>query len=379
MMPLPAAEEAAVRLLTRYILRHIGPPAVLALAMVAFLAMIGGIREHLEDLPIDQITLGDLSRLSLLSLPALVAYIVPITFMMGILVAFAGFAHHNELVAMKAAGVSMKRVVLPVIVLGAVLSVACFLIIDQLKPWAVQRMTHLIYTELPQRASLAMLPPGVMHEFGGWRVYIGDKEADGEVLRDIVILQPGEAGGMSDFYADRARIEKVGGKSTVVLEDAFWIQTKGDDQVMHAASPRIELPVPRIEAEQEGTGREAMTSRELFARQRALSQELAQAHSVDVASDLVKVRDEIMDRVAYALMCLAISVVSAPLAAGVRRGGRSYVFGVASGILLVYFVLRSVVKTDVLMPLPTMIALGQTPNLVLSATGLILIFRLDRI
>jgi lipopolysaccharide export LptBFGC system permease protein LptF len=298
---------------------------------------------------------------------------------MGILVAFAGFAQRNELVAMKAAGVPMKRVVVPVILMGAALSGVCFLAQDQLQPWAVRRVIQLIYSDLPLRASLDMLPPGVMHNFGGWRIYIGEKADGSDTLRDIVILQPDGDDGTSAFYADEARLERRAEGSVVVLHNGFWIQSRSGNRVMHAASPRIELPAPRPEPKETRGEREGLSLRELLAEERELARLLAEHENIPTRRDLFYMRAEIANRVAFPLMCLALSVIAAPLAARSRRSGRSYVFAGGFAVLVAYFVLRSMAAPRDVLPLPLTIAMGMTPNLAMLTAGLVLIWRVDRV
>jgi lipopolysaccharide export LptBFGC system permease protein LptF len=366
-------------LFNRYILRHIGPPAALAFAVIAFLAMVVGIYEQLDQIPLEQVTFRDLGVISMLSLPAFVAFIAPITYMMGILAAFAAFVQSNELVAMKAAGVSMKRIVLPVIVTGALLSVACFLVTDQLKPWAMKRVYNLIYSDLPLRASIDLLPPGVMHRFAGWRVYIGAKAEGSSVLRDIVILQPQSEEGPAAFYAEEARLTRHAEGSTLVLTQGHWIQSRGEGGVMHASSPEMKLPIPQLEPREPEGDRQSFTLRQLLAREQELAASFAVNQDIPTYRTLLRDRAEIVNRLAFPLMCLTVSLVAAPAAARVQRGGRSYVFAIGFVVILTYFVLRSMTAVQVLLPLPAMIAIGQIPNIVLAAAGLVLLWRVDRI
>lgn len=368
-----------MRLLNRYILRHVGPPAALAFTVIAFLAMIAGIYEQFDQLPLEQVTLGDLGLISVLSLPAFIALIAPITFMMGILAAFAVLGENNELVAMKAAGVSMKRIVLPVAITGALLSVACFYVTDQLKPWAMKRVHNLIYSDLPLRASIDLLPPGVMHRFADWRVYIGDKAGGSQVLRDIVILQTQGEEGPSAFYADEARLVRHESGSTLVLSGGHWIQSRGDGGVMHASSPEMRLPIPKLEPREPERDRQSFTLGQLLDREAQLSVAFAEHQDIPTYRTLLRDRAEISNRLSFPLMCLAMSLVAAPAAARVRRGGRSYVFAIGFLVILVYFMLRSMTATQVLLPLPLTIAIGQIPNLVLGVAGIALLWRVDRI
>jgi hypothetical protein len=61
---------------------------------------------------------------------------------------------------------------------------------DRVQPAAWKRVNALLYEELPQRATLEVLPTGVMHEFGGLRVYIGGRDLASKTLYNIDIIQP---------------------------------------------------------------------------------------------------------------------------------------------------------------------------------------------
>lgn len=368
-----------MRLLHRYMIRQVGPPALIAFAVIACLAMIAGLREQLAELPLDQVTLGDLTRLSILSLPALIGYIVPITYMMGILAAFGGLAQRNEFVAMKAAGIPMRRIVLPVIMLGALLSGACFLVQDQVRPWAVRQAIKLIYSDLPVRASIDLLPPGVMHDFADWRVYVGSKDTRTNALRDIVILRPEASGETSAFYADSAELVRKPEGSTLVLTNGFWIQTRGQGRVMHADSPRMELSVPKLMPKPPKREREGMTLRELFSSEKKLAEEYQATQALKIYGNLMRERGEISDRLALPLMCLAVSLMATPLVARSSRSGRSYVFAVGFLVLLSYFLIKGVAEPRMLLPLPLTILSGQAGNLALGLTGLFLVWRVDRV
>ncbi|MBP8129663.1 MAG: LptF/LptG family permease [Candidatus Hydrogenedentes bacterium] len=366
-------------LLHRYLLRQVGPPALIAFAVIAFLAMIAGLREQVADLPLDQVTLGDLTRLSFLSLPALIGYIVPITYMMGILAGFGALAQRNEFVSMKAAGIPMRRIILPVIGLGAALSAGCFLVQDQMRPWAVRQAISMIYSDLPLRASIDLLPAGVMHQFADWRVYIGSKDARTRTLRDLVILRPEQNGETSAFYADSAQLVREPGGSTLVLTNGSWIQSRGADRVMHAESPRMELSVPKLMPKEPKREREAMTLRELFGHEAELARVYAETQALPTYAELMRDRGEISNRFSLPLMCLAVGLVTTPLAVRSPRSGRSFVFGVGFLVLISYFTMNRLFEPASLMPLYQIILMGQAPNIALGLAGLVFVWRVDRI
>ena len=124
-----------MRLLNRYILRQIWWPMLLASVVISFVVIAGAIQEEIKelvkDVPIAQFTAWDISKVSFFELPTMVGFIFPITFLLGILLTFGRMAQNSELIAMKAAGIPMRRVVVPIIVAGAVLSGLCFCVQDR--------------------------------------------------------------------------------------------------------------------------------------------------------------------------------------------------------------------------------------------------------
>ena len=367
-----------VRLLTRYILGKIWPPAVLAALVISFVVVGGAVRTEMrsisERIPISQMAILDIVRIGLYALPTMVGYIFPITFLMGIMFVFSRLAQHSELTAMKAAGIPLKRIVMPVVVLGAVLSAVAFVVADQAQPWAYWRLVRLITTELPLRMTVDALPTGVIHEVGDWRVYLGARESDGR-LRDIVILQPQEEGANA-FYADSARLVQQDGTAQIELHNGYFIP---NDPKQHFSFESLTHSAPMPRMLKVPSANEGLTLAQLRAEEARLARRFEETEALPVGIELRNVRLEIKNRLAFPLMCLAMSIVGAPLGARSKRTGQSYAFTLGLGIIGLYFVLRKVVELPLLLPLSATVALGQTPNLLLCLLGLVLIWRVDRV
>jgi len=367
-----------MRLIDRYIVGKIWPPALLAAAVISFVVVGGAVRTQMQDLmermPVTQISVLDIGRITFYALPALASFIFPVTFLMGVMFVFSTLAQRNELTAMKAAGVSLKRIVLPVILFGAVLSGAVFLIADRCEPWAFNRLTRLVAVDMPLRMSLEMLPTGVMHEFGDWRVYLGRRDPDG-MLHDIVILQPSKEGANA-FYAASAGIKEIDGKKHIELKDGLFIPA---DPRQHFMFQSLTKEVPAPGTRKLSTSSDGMTTSQLFAEEKRLGKSFEETGALPVGIELHKIRLEIKNRLAFPLMCLAVSLVGAPLGARSKRAGKSFAFSIGLIIIAGYFALRKLVELPVLLPLAVTVGLGQIPNLLLCVAGLLLIWRVDRV
>ncbi|NLV44668.1 MAG: YjgP/YjgQ family permease [Candidatus Hydrogenedentes bacterium] len=367
-----------MRLLTRYILGKIWPPALLAAVVISFVVVGGAVRTEMRDIseriPISQMALLDVIRIGFYALPTMVGYIFPITFLLGIMFVFSRLAQHSELTAMKAAGIPLKRVVMPVVLLGAVLSGVAFFVADQAQPWAYRRLIRLVTFELPLRMTVDALPTGVIHEVGDWRVYLGNREPDG-TLRDIVILQPKEEGANA-FYADSARLVKRGGETQLELQNGYFIPS---DPKQHFSFESLVNTAPMPKATKMADTSEGYTLAQLRGEEARLSGLFEKTESLPVGVELRNIRLEIKNRLAFPLMCLAVSIVGAPLGARSKRTGQSYAFTLGLAIIGLYFILRKMVELPLLLPLSTTVALGQAPNMLLCMLGIVLIWRVDRV
>lgn len=372
-----------MRLVNRYILRQIWPPTLVAFLAISVVMISGTLQQQvttlLKDLPIAQITFGDLARISAYSLPTLVGFILPITFLLGIMLTFGRMAQQSEITALKAAGIPLKRLVMPVIGLGAVVSGLCFLAQDQAQPWAYKHLTKLLRSDLPLRITLDMLPTGTMHAYGDWRVYIGSRDPDG-VFHNIVVLQPQDDGLATAFYADQARLIKEEGVTKLEMGHGMWIKSsKQGENVVRGDFDRLTKSVPPLQPLESVREREGMTLHELLASHAELTDLFNRTQGLPAAMELYKHRVEISDRLSFPLMCLAVSFMAAPIGVRTRRAGRSYAFASGLAIVAAYFVMRNSVQVELLLPLPLRICLDQIPNVALAAAGSLLLWRVDRV
>ena len=372
-------EETTVGLLNRNILLQVAVPSLLALAVISVVAVANEIQELVQDLPVAQVTLGDVSRLMVYFLPLLLSYVVPVTYMMGILLAFGRLSHNGEIVAMKAAGIPLKRVILPVIGLGGVLSVACYGVQDRVQPWAIGQVYKLVKNELPLRITLDALEPGVMHEFRGWRVYIGGRDAGTGTLRDVAILKPDEdSGDLVVYHADSAQLVTSEGVSRLEMHDGQYIPSADGDQVTPLTFAELSCDVPTLPNQRVPKTRQGMTVQQLVERQQALEEEYRTTPSELALGELRKTRQETADRLSLPFACLAVSFAAAPLGARAKRSGRSYTFAAGLAIVLSYYVLKLVMEPRSLHSLPVVMMRAWGPNVALCLVGMWLLWRVDR-
>jgi len=359
-------------------MREILLPALLAVLIIGFVGVANELRERRVALPLEFISEWDIARLILYFSPTLVVYLVPLAYMMGILLAFGRLAQHNEITAMKAAGIPLKLLVVPVVLVGLLLSVGTFFLQERVQPRAMALANQLLYVELPQRLTLDVLPVGVMNDFGGIRVYFKSRDVASKTFSDIVVVQP-QTGRDWIFYAESAQFVESGEGTRLVLRNGHQIIPQEgdsimpilfDEQAVDLNSPALRPPPAR---------HRAMALAELF-KQEKLSEDRYKAYRTkNNSEDLRAVRSEISDRITLPMACLAVSLAAAPLAVRAPRSGRSYSFAIGFALLGGYYFMRILLESGGLGSMQEYILRGIAPSAVLCVVGLVALWRVDRV
>jgi lipopolysaccharide export system permease protein len=115
-----------MRLLDRYLLRELLVMLGFCLGglLIAYIAfdLISSLNHFQEQ----DLRARDVVDLYVAKLPAILVFVMPITLLIALLYVLTNHARHNELTAMRAAGLSLWRICLPYLTVGFLLSVAVF-------------------------------------------------------------------------------------------------------------------------------------------------------------------------------------------------------------------------------------------------------------
>lgn len=361
--------------LDRYILKQILLPSMLAFFLVAFLGVASEIRGHAERFPQGFLTPTDIIYLGLFLLPSLITLLVPVAFFFGILMAFGGLAQRGEITAMQAAGVSLKRLVLPCVLVGVVMSGVSFGVQDLLQPWGIGKAYNVMYNELPQRATIDMLDAGELHEYEGLRIFFGGKDTKTHTLYDFDLIQPGEDGVVL-FHADKAQLVRSGDEYTLLLTKGYSISH--ENMRWNFDSIDKPFPMPSSIAQRNFT-RNSLGLVDMVEYERYIREHVDDGEPGITGRELHKVRYELAQRVSTPFTPLAIALIGAPLGVRARRKGRTSLFSIGFGIILLYYVLLTVSAPTSLSDLSTYVMRAWIPNLMLIGLGFLLFWRADRV
>ena len=146
---------------------------------------------HVNDLVGKGIGIGVLAEFFIYAAATVVPLALPLAILLASLISFGNLAEKMELTAMKAAGISLFRILRPLAFLVAFISVGAFFFSNNVLPKSQTKLWALIFS-LRQKSPELQIPVGEFYdEISGYHIYVRDKTPKGELL-DLMIYDYSE-------------------------------------------------------------------------------------------------------------------------------------------------------------------------------------------
>ncbi len=127
-----------------------------------------------------------------------VAMALPLSVLLSSIMTYGSLGENYELVAIKSAGISLRRAMYPMVVIITILSIAAFVFSDYMLPIANLKYYSLLY-DARQQKSANFLPEGVFSSsFPGYVIRVKKKGEDGQTLYGIMIYFKSQSNNNTD-------------------------------------------------------------------------------------------------------------------------------------------------------------------------------------
>ncbi|MHB1311955.1 MAG: LptF/LptG family permease [Gemmatimonadaceae bacterium] len=177
-----------MKITSKYILReHVGP-LVFALSALTSLLLLNYVAKKFGDLVGKGLHWSVIAEFFALSIPFTVAMTLPMAILVATLHAFGRFAAENEITAFKASGVSMHRLVAPVLVAGACFTVFMIWFNDQVLPRANHQLATLT-TDISRKKPTVAFKEQIINEVSPNRLYLraGHIDRASSMMKEVTI------------------------------------------------------------------------------------------------------------------------------------------------------------------------------------------------
>ena len=346
---------AVLRRIDRYVWGEVAPPTVVALSIYVFLLLMNVVFDVAREAIQNDLSLGLVLSLLYYQLPQLLVVCVPMSVLLGILIGIGRMAADSELVALQAAGVPMRRLLLPIAGWGLFWGGICFYFIAFVAPEGAY-LHHTLRREvyLSRYANLGRLAPRTFHEsLQSMLLYFEAREPDTGGFSRVFLREQDDATGVERITVARRgefRVDRSTGRLTVFLEDGAThvrrLQAEPEESytlTTFATYQETREPPGYVQSFSEPLNRHQ--------REMTLGQLRAdiQRASAEPNEAVRRIRTGLattnwQERFALPAAALVFAVLGLPLGTINSRGGRASGFALSLAVALFYWIVYSAIR-----------------------------------
>lgn len=173
---------------------------------------------HVNDLVGKGIGLSVLAEFFVYATASVVPLALPLAILLSSLITFGNLAERFELTAMKAAGVSLFRIMRPLALAAAILSVGAFYFSNNVLPKAQMKLWALIFS-LRQKSPELQIPVGEFYdEINGYHIFVGKKTKGGALVNMMIYDYSGGFENAKVMVADTGRLVASPDRRFLILD-----------------------------------------------------------------------------------------------------------------------------------------------------------------
>ncbi len=216
--PLQVIKLATVRLLRSYLLRQLAAPFIFALTALTSLMLLSQIAKKFGSLVGKGLPWTVIAEVFALSIPFIVAMTLPMAVLLAVLYAFSHLAADNEITAMRASGISVYQILVPVLAWGVFMSAFNFAFVDQVLPRSNARLRTLLI-DIGRKKPTFELQEQVINEVPPSQYFLRASRIDAATgrLREVTIYDVGGDASRRIIYADSGLMAYAEGQTDLSL------------------------------------------------------------------------------------------------------------------------------------------------------------------
>lgn len=207
-----------IKKLDIFLLKSFGTLFIGTFFICLFIFMLQFLWRYVDELVGKGLEISVLAQFFYYSALSLIPMSMPLAILLAALITFGNFGERYELLAMKAAGISLLKIMRPLIVFVVILSCVSFFFQNVIGPQAQAKLYTLLWS-MKQKSPELDIPEGVFYdEIDGYNLYVKKKDQKTGWLYDVTIYEL--SNGFENariISADSGRLEMTADKRHLYL------------------------------------------------------------------------------------------------------------------------------------------------------------------
>ena len=209
-----------IKRLYLFVLQTFLPLFLMTFFICLFIVLMQFLWRYIDDLVGKGLDVAVIAELFFYAALTMVPLALPLAILLASLMAFGNLGEHFELTAMKSAGVSLIRVMSPLIIFLTFVSVGAFFFQNNVLPKAQVKMWSLLLS-MRQKSPELDIPEGVFYDqITGYNLFVKNKDRETGILREMMIydVSKGYNGYSNIIVADSGKLSMTTDKKYLYLQ-----------------------------------------------------------------------------------------------------------------------------------------------------------------
>ncbi len=213
-----------------YIIKSFIGPFFVTLVISLFVLLMQFLWVYLDELVGKGLDFSIILEFIVYTMAMLMTNALPLAMLLASIMTFGDLGENNELLAMKAAGISLYRIMKPLLVLSLFISIGSFYFYNQVIPVSYKKLIALMQSIRQLKPEMIVKPGVFSNDIDNYSIKVGRKSADGNMLYDIMIYDHTEdKGNVTVIVADSGTMKITKDKKYMIL-NLFSGQTHSELQ-----------------------------------------------------------------------------------------------------------------------------------------------------
>ncbi|WP_167606480.1 LptF/LptG family permease [Maribellus sediminis] len=170
-----------------YVIRSFIGPFIMTFFIVLFILLMQFLWKYVDDLVGKGLDFAVLAEMMFYASFALLPLAFPLAMLLASIMTFGSLGENYELVAMKASGISLFRIMKPLVVIAVIITGMAFYFSNNVIPKTNLKFSTLLYSVKQQKPELIVQPGVFTNEMDGYSIKVSRRDSKTKMLYDVMI------------------------------------------------------------------------------------------------------------------------------------------------------------------------------------------------
>ena len=329
-----------------YIGREIVVPFFLGIVLFTFVLLLSRLLKLIELVVDKGVAIGEIFTLFACLMPSFFVITIPLSFLLAVMLAFGRLSSDSEIVAMRAAGISIYRIAQPVLLLSLLVCAVTAALTLYAEPLGRVQLKQRLIDIAYSKAAVAIQPQIFNEEFDGLVMYANQVDSQSNTMTGVFISDERMGQTPSVILAERGEIRSDHRNGNLLMHlrrgaihRSVERSGKMSYQVIHFEDYDVNLTL--------NTSKQKTPVKALKASEMSTSALRAQHQDITAAKQR-ELDVEFMERLVLPASPLLFALLAIPLGIRSHRTPKGGGFAVALLVFLLYYLGMSISKTMVI-------------------------------